>query len=139
MYTSLCGSIALYGESVVLEANVKSPITTHHCRPRKSFVRWELGADSTEKLGRNSLWSFVLSRSLVHSQFRWYSNKQLSPYNIRSKLRYRRLLCVCVNYLILYWSYLILYWNIYSLFLFFVPSHCVRLILQLIFVFSFFC
>lgn len=60
--------IALYGESAVRlsrwRANVKSPITTLHCCPRKSFVRQELEADSAEKLGRK-LSSIPRALSLV--------------------------------------------------------------------------
>lgn len=86
---ALCGSVLLYMvESVVIlsrwRASVKSPITTSHCCPRKSFVRRELRADSAEKLGRK--FSPILRNSpacpsSVHLQFRWYSNKQLPPRN----------------------------------------------------------
>lgn len=83
---SMRSHIVLYAESVVAlscwRVNIKSPITTRHCSPRKSFVRRELRADSGEKLGRK--FSPILRISLacpssVHSQFRRYSNKQLPP------------------------------------------------------------
>jgi len=86
---------SIYGESVVTlsrwRANVKSPITTRHCRPRKSFVRQELEADSVEKLGRK--FSLIL-RTLSLVSYRCNFGIQISSCHlaiyrcVQSKLRY---------------------------------------------------
>lgn len=143
--------IALYGESAVRHsrwrANVKSPITTLHCCPRKSFVRQELEADSAEKLGRK-LSSIPRALSLVPRRcIRNFVGIQISScrfavYNRSCDIAALSLsLSVWVSYLILYWRNLLLSTlPPFSLFLF--PSF-LRIVLdfylQLVFVFPLIC